>query len=199
MKKAYGFTLTELMAVLALLAVIAMFTIPKILNTSTTNTWTAQAKEEFSMISQAYLQYKFENGMEVSNAAANYSTNLTNVFNYVAVDSTTVIDHVPGQTSVACSLTTAHICLKMHSGGMLLIPLYNHFGVADANHYVYFLYDPDGRYSGSATGKGKSITVDLHYDGGLYTGDQRTGAHDTYAFGVAQGYGVEAKSDWFSW
>ena len=194
-----GFTITELLIALGILGVIATFTIPKLLNSQSTSAWNAQAKEIVKMVSQNYMQYKFETGIEVGNVQAAYSTNFTQFMNYVNVDTTSTIDHITGLTSLDCSDTANRRCIKMHSGGVLSMPRYNHFGVADPDHFVMIFYDPDGVYSGSTTGEGKSVVFDLHYDGAIFTSDQRVAIHDTFLWGSDPGWGADPLPDWFSW
>ncbi len=51
---ASGFTLAELLIALALLGVIATFTIPKVLQANTDAKYNAEAKETIQMIANAY-------------------------------------------------------------------------------------------------------------------------------------------------
>ena len=63
MKQRYSqpaFTLAELLIALAILGVIATFTIPKILSGSTDAKWNASAKGAMTMVEGAYADYQIE-------------------------------------------------------------------------------------------------------------------------------------------
>ena len=80
--KQSGFTLAELLIALAILGVIATFTIPKVLESGSTSQWNAMGKEVASMISGAHQQHKLQ-GLLSTNTL---SGDLTQHMNYVAVD-----------------------------------------------------------------------------------------------------------------
>jgi prepilin-type N-terminal cleavage/methylation domain-containing protein len=61
-----GFTLAELLIALALLGIIASFTIPKVLESSTNAKYKAMAKEAAGMISGAYQNLKLANGLSAN-------------------------------------------------------------------------------------------------------------------------------------
>ena len=61
-----GFTLAELLIALAILGVIATFTIPKILTSQANSQRNAIAKEVMSMISGAHQQLKSNNALSTS-------------------------------------------------------------------------------------------------------------------------------------
>ena len=80
-KKSLGFTLAELLIALAILGVIATFTIPKILNSGNDNTFNSIGMESFATVSAAYQAYKLNN----SPSAATGTVDLTPYMNYVKV------------------------------------------------------------------------------------------------------------------
>jgi prepilin-type N-terminal cleavage/methylation domain-containing protein len=137
MRKAAGFTLAELLISLAILGVIATFTIPKILGAAGNGQNTAIAKEAASMISGSMSTYQLNSSL----AAATTAGALTQYMNYVAIDTTTSTTMVP-----ACSATTQ--CMKLHNGGILQYGTTNSFGAGTTPSIVFNL-DPDG--AGSAT------------------------------------------------
>ena len=55
-----AFTLAELLIALAILGVIATFTIPKILDSGSNSQWNAIGKEAAAMVSGAYQSYKLD-------------------------------------------------------------------------------------------------------------------------------------------
>lgn len=135
MKK--GFTLAELLIALAILGVIATFTIPKILSTTSNGQNTAIAKEAASMVSGAFSAYTLNNGI----ASTVTGGALTSYMNYVSVDSSSTIG------SLTCTATA--VCLKLHNGGVLQYSTSMNFNGTAAANGIYFNLDPDG--AGTAT------------------------------------------------
>lgn len=190
-----GFTLAELLIALSILGVIATFTIPKVLQSQQNGAWRATAKEAMATVSAAYQAYKLKN----TPSASTNSQDLTPYLNYVRMDTSSTIDHVPGQVDAFC--TAGAPCFVLHNGGVLQMGYLNTFGVADNNHYLYFLFDPDGTPSGSATGKGKSIIIDLYYNGRVNYSFNRTASSGTYENGSPAAWqsNPDPQPDWFSW
>lgn len=191
-----GFTLTELLAVLAILGIIATFTIPKILHSSSESQWNASAKEMISAVSQAYLAYRGEFGTDASIQPGD----LTPYLNYVElITSAHSIDHVPGGGKMDCK--ASQYCLKMHNGGILLYNTGNFFGNATANNFIFFVYDPDAEYSGTTNGVGKSLFIMVFYDGRVADGSQLDGStiETCYESPSCSTYSSFAVPDWYSW
>lgn len=150
-----GFTLAELLISLAILGVIATFTIPKILNSSTNGQNAAVAKEIASMISGAFSVYTLNNTLASSTTAGV----LTQYMNYVSQDTSSTFSDLP-----ACTATASHIiCLKLHNGGVLQYDDRNTFGGTTSGDAILFNVDPDG--SGATGG----ATFVLYYNGRLST------------------------------
>lgn len=162
-KRNQGFTLAELLISLAILGVIATFTIPKILTSSQNGQNTAIAKEVASMISAAYSTYTLNNGA----ASTVKPGDLTQYFNYVSADATSAASAVSQATApgvalnAACSAAT---CLKLHNGGVLQFDTAQTFGGTSTTHAIYFNLDPDG------TGPQGRISFVQYYNGRLTTG-----------------------------
>ncbi len=167
-----GFTLAELLISLAILGVIATFTIPKILVSQQNQQFNATGKETMAMISAAF-QLAQMNG-QVS--ASMQASALTTYMNYLNVDTTSSIDCGYGATcTTPCgTLFGGSQCLTLHNGGKLLIPNNNSFAGSTTTNILIFYFDPDGKVTEStptATGPGKTAEWHLFYNGLLTTRD----------------------------
>lgn len=135
-----GFTLAELLIAIAILGIIAVFTIPKVLNSSQNEEWNSTAKEVAGAISSAFSTYQLENTV-TSNTSPK---DLTQYFNYVSIDTSSIIDNIPvvGGTR---SCSDSKPCLKMHNGGIV------QFNDTDfsSTGFVRIWFDPDGINSGN--------------------------------------------------
>jgi prepilin-type N-terminal cleavage/methylation domain-containing protein len=188
-----AFTLAELLIALAILGVISTFTIPKVLQARQNTAWNAEAKEAIGAISQAYVLYGASNTPTGSTASKDFVT----YFNYVKLDTVSLVDHVTGQGSVNCS-TIVPGCMVLHNGAYL-VPSGTWFGGTANSNYTIFLFDPDGKYSGNTTGPGKAIDIDLHFNGKVNTSFERKAGDATTDGGGTHTWGPDLASDWFSW
>jgi prepilin-type N-terminal cleavage/methylation domain-containing protein len=193
--RATGFTLAELLVALLILGQISAFTIPKIIISSQRSNYNARAKEAASMISGAYHLYLVKNGRSGSMGISD----LTPYFNYVAVDSSTVIDDVQTKNSQTCGSGSAQQCLRLHNGAILRYGLSSTYtmGGTSATNAIWFDIDPDGRYSGAPAGDGKAIEFWLYSSGRLAT-------FGTIAAGTCSGNDCPSATPaydppWFSW
>jgi prepilin-type N-terminal cleavage/methylation domain-containing protein len=151
-----GFTLAELLISLAILGIIATFTIPKILNSSANGKNSAVAKEAASMISGAFSIYGLNNTV----ASGTTAGVLTQYMNYVSVDT--------GSSAYGFTeLCSASLCLGLHNGGVLQMISGNTFGGTATTNAIYFNLDPDGAGSAGA------VTFVQYYNGRLTTYGQR--------------------------
>jgi prepilin-type N-terminal cleavage/methylation domain-containing protein len=155
---AKGFTLAELLIALAILGVIATFTIPKVLNAAGSGQSTAIAKEAASMVSGSFSSYQLNNTL----AAAVTAGALTQYMNYVSVDTSGNSYGFTG--SGLCSTVASVACLKLHNGGVLEYNPTNTFGGTTTTNALVFNIDPDG--AGPLTG----ATFIQYYNGRLTTG-----------------------------
>lgn len=187
-----GFTLAELLISLAILGVIAAFTIPKILVAQQNSQYTAQAKEAASMIGSAYEIYKQRGNVPTTNTSAG---DLTPYMNYVAADSSSTIDLFYNGTTRACN--GGYDCVRLHNGGMLLWASAGFMGTASTNA-IYFYYDPDGRVTdGTTNGPGKGLCLWLYYTGRV-TSYSNLSAGTVYGGGTV-GPNATADPPWFQW
>jgi prepilin-type N-terminal cleavage/methylation domain-containing protein len=185
-----GFTLAELLIALAILGVIATFTIPKVLQAQQDGKWKSMAKESAATVSEAFQLYKLKNGVNGSVSSAD----LMPYINYVAWDTVGTIDDDPANTTINCSNGWER-CLKMHNGGTLRLISISFGGTATTNA-IGFGFDPDGKVTGG--GNGKMVNFTIYYDGLLTSVANRR--NNTYtASGGPYGPNPAQDPDWFSW
>jgi prepilin-type N-terminal cleavage/methylation domain-containing protein len=158
---AAGFTLAELLIALAILGVIASFTIPKVLESSTSAKYTAAAKEAASMISGSFSAYKMDSSMASTVTAGAF----TSYMNYVATDTDNNNATVPSGETAIGNCSTNITCLLLHNGGTLAYHNSATFGGTAATNAVYWNFDPDSTASGAG-----GVTFIQYYNGRLTTG-----------------------------
>ena len=181
-----GFTLAELLIALAILGVIAVFTIPKVLNAQQDSKWKSIALEAAGTISGAYTQYQKENTPDADMTVRD----LTPYLNYVQRDTISEIDDEDGTGTYTCGASP--ICLKLHNGGMFWFWFTESFSGIENTNALQVQIDPDGAANGEAP-----LRLFLYFDGRLtsrehvLTGTVSTG--DTY------NPDGTPDPDWFSW
>ncbi len=200
-KNTLGFTLAELLSALAILGVIATFTIPKVLSAQSQSTYNSLAKEAIGTISGAYAAYSLNNTV----TSATTSADLTPYMNYVRVDTSTELDHVQNVSgTTSCAVTPLSGCLMLHGGAALRYSSGCFYGTSSLN-IINFYFDPDGRVTGdtgtSSTTKGLSIS--LYANGRITTaGGRTTGSLTGNAVcsgSNAQNPDPAADPSWLSW
>ena len=185
-----GFTLAELLIALAILGVIATFTIPKVITSQQNSKYNAAAKEVAGMIGAAYTVYSQSNTPTANTSAGD----LTQYMNFVASDSSSSIDGFYNSGTRACS---SYPCVRLHNGGMLSWATAGFTGTNTTNA-IYFYFDPDGVVTdGTTNGPGKSVTFWLYYN-------NRVTSYSNIVAGTVYGGGTanpNATYDppWFSW
>lgn len=186
--KSYGFTLAELLISLAILGVIATFTIPKVLNSQQDATNVSIAKEVASMVSGAYQTYQLNNTVTTTTGI----DDLTPYFNYVSIDTTTTVDIQPFDGNRSCGSPTIK-CFKLHNGGILHYSDANSFPGTTVLHTIPFCIDPNGD-STSVEG----LCFLIYYNGRLTT---RANAMANSCSSVSCTFGANAgyMPAWFSW
>lgn len=167
-----GFTLAELLIALAILGVIATFTIPKVLSSSSSSQNTAIAKEAASIVSGSFAAFDLEGDVSATTTAAQ----LTPFINYVRVDTSNT-----NQSGLAENCVAATPCLMLHNGGTLQYVAAGNFN-ADANgsitsgtDAILFNVDPD-----SDSASAGPVTFVLFSNGRLSTG-QHAGTYSATA------------------
>jgi prepilin-type N-terminal cleavage/methylation domain-containing protein len=155
-----GFSLAELLVALAVLGIIATFSIPKLLDSMGSSKTAAIAKETAAMIAGAYSEHK----ASVTAQANTRASDLTNYLNYVEVitSGSFPTDPYDGVNLQDCSDTLP--CLMLHSGAILQYDTGMTFGGTDATRALVFNVDPDG--DGNAAGR---VTFIQFFNGRLTT------------------------------
>jgi prepilin-type N-terminal cleavage/methylation domain-containing protein len=161
-----GFTLAELLIALAILGVIATFTIPKVLVAQQNGQNLAKAKEVAGMVAGAF-QAAVQAGTISSSTKP---SDLAQYINYVSIDTSgRLIDGHPGIASSTCNST--YPCMKLHNGGYLWLQDDSSFGGTSNLHMIAFRFDPDPANNTTSTSDGplKAVQFQLYYNGMLRT------------------------------
>lgn len=162
-----AFTLAELLIALAILGVIATFTIPKVLNSQNDGRYNSIAKEAAASVSQAYQLYRKDNTVDANTRMLD----LIPYLNYVRQQTTGTIDHRYTLGTLTCSGTyTGRYCYVLHNGAMLVFLSALQFDGTGPTNAISFNVDPDGKVTdGTTNGPGKSVQFFLYLDGRLRT------------------------------
>lgn len=189
-KQSKGFTLAELLISLAILGVIATFTIPKILNVQKDQEYKSAAREAIGAVSAAYSIYKTNN---IPTAATGWGV-LTPYLNYVRIDTMSPKDDTQGNGTYNC--TNSQPCYQLHSGGFLQM-MHNLGGTAPTNA-MGFMFDPDARVTdGTTNGPGKSVRIFMYYSGRI-TSSGGLDPNTTTSSGVFGGPYPQQDPPWFT-
>lgn len=191
-KQTKGFTLAELLISLAILGVIATFTIPKILSAQQNGSYRSTAKESIGAIAAAFTIYKLNNSITASTTGGV----LTQYFNYLKMDTSgSTIDDIPGYSTLPCDASAP--CLKMANGSVVQVSPYSFDGTSTTNA-IRFKIDPDGIVTdGTTNGPGKSLSIRI-YTNGLITSEDNMLPNTCDSAGC---WGPSPGQDpsWFSW
>lgn len=139
-----AFTLAELLIALAILGVIATFTIPKVLQSQTDGRYNSIAKETAGTLSAAYQAYSLNNTPSASTSMGD----LTPFMNYVKVDTTTTVDDINGGAAQLCGSAGA-VCIQLHNGAIMWYWNYVNFGGTGTTNAMFTHLDPDGSVTGN--------------------------------------------------
>lgn len=188
-RRFYGFTLAELLIALAILGVIATFTIPKIIVAQQNEQRKAIAKEAAGTLSGAFTSYKLASGIT---AGVSLDKDLFQYINYVKLDTSSTLDERPGATGPTyCSVTDP--CVRLHNGALIKSwggAWYN----TNTTDAIYFHVDPDGAY----TGKDDSVVFAI-YTNGLVRTRGTILANTEFPGGAIRNPDATADPGWFSW
>lgn len=186
-----AFTLAELLIALTILGVIATFTIPKVLSSSADGRYNAIAKEAAAMISGAYQVYVNERG-----ASTNMTMlDLTSYMNYVSTFSGS-IDDTQTDTFFNCGGAT-YTCYKLHNGAVIILRSAATFNGTTTLNALPFFIDPDGTYSNTTDGPGKSVSIFLYYNGRI--ADRGNIPAGTINSITSYGAAPAKTPPWFTW
>lgn len=186
-----GFTLAELLIALAILGIIATFTIPKVLQTNQDNKYKATAKEAAALIGQAYQVYLQDNGYSTEMVG----TDLTPYINYVRGHSG-LIDDTQTDASNTCN-SVPYECFQLHNGGVLILHNAYSFDGTTSLNAIPIKFDPDGVYGGTTDGPGKAVGFFLYYNGRI--SDRGSIPAGTLNSGTSYGPAPAKNPPWFSW
>jgi prepilin-type N-terminal cleavage/methylation domain-containing protein len=166
LKHGQGFTLAELLIALAILGVIATFTIPKILNAQQDSKYKSMAKEAAGMVSGAMTELKMRGGL----ATTSTFMDLTPYMNYAAIDTTSMIDNYYTGGTRDCSDTVNFVCLRLHNGAIMRSKPTQTLGSLTSSGFIFFSLDPDGRVTdGTTNGPGHAVEMYVYTDGMVRT------------------------------
>jgi prepilin-type N-terminal cleavage/methylation domain-containing protein len=181
-----AFSLVELLISLAIMGLVAVFTVPAVFQTSSSGQsakYTSMAADTAFMIMNAYERYRAESTTVAMSTTAGA---LTSYMNYVAVDTSTPIDDWQGSGTWGC--TSSVRCLVLHNGGRLAYwattyPFSSKPGTTSETYALLFQFDPDGRVTtGTTNGPGKALPIVLYYDGKV--GTEGTARANSYYSGT---------------
>lgn len=194
-RRCKGFTISELLIAMLILAQIATFTIPKVLVAQQDVSARAKAKEAAAAVSQAFQVLQANGGVSSSTSPLD----LTPYINYVKLDTSSPLDDIQtSSASMNCNGTLR--CLRLHNGAFLAYYPYTFAGTASTNA-LEFMFDPDGTVTSgvpTTNGPGKSVRFFLYYNGRLTSqGNLSTGT--TNSNGYVWPACAACEPPWFSW
>jgi prepilin-type N-terminal cleavage/methylation domain-containing protein len=152
-----GFTLAELLITLAILGIIAAFTIPKVLESQRNEKYNAILKETMATVSQAWLLHKNANLLNANTAAPDFAQYM----NYINLDTTSELDNAPYDPAGRKQCDSTNPCVTFANGAKIWLENTSAFGGTSNLHFIWILFDPDGQ----ATGRSDSVWLGLYYNG----------------------------------
>lgn len=192
MMKNNGFTLAELLISLAILGVIATFTIPKVLNSQQDSEWNSIAKEFAGTLTGALFAIKSSGDLQVG---VTESRALMDYVNY-----TRTLHNVGFDGGSTCH-NTFRPCWVLHNG--VVVRTGRFLFCQDApNNAVLFQLDPD--YGKPNAQSGNMLEFILYLNGRITTIENRLSGTKQSSWGASCGTGLSGPSpgadpDWFSW
>ena len=194
-KRQSGFTLAELLIALAILGVIATFTIPKVMTAQANGQNTAIVKESAAMLTGA-----LEQAANAGTLSANTKLiDLTPYINYTTTDTSgATLDGIPSIANITCN--ASHPCIRLHNGAALgTYDANEKFGGTATTNCLEAYIDPNGVQDTSSTsdGSNKAVSVLLYYNNFMTTRDTPlSGSVSSTATKSPQTY---YKPAWFNW
>ncbi len=192
--KALGFTLAELLSALAILGIIATFTIPKVLSSSTNGQMKAMGKEFAATISAAYQAYSLENAVSSTTGWVD----LTPYINYVNIETTGTVSVNPCEVPADYDCDASYPCIKLHGGAKVSYGVSDRFNGTTNKHSLRLWFDPNGTSSGAKD----SLILYLYTDGKIRTTETvETSTLTFQTSGGASSFNPMASCDptWFGW
>lgn len=201
-KNLFGFTLAELLIALAILGVIATFTIPKILQAQSDSRKSAIVKETAATIASLYQEYKTNNTVTGTTSMGTIMLAIEPKMNYIkrispAIWSNAFDDPLgdPWTDGGECSNTVR--CYILPSGALLTVGGSGiAFGGTSSTNAVRFLIDVDGGYNGD---RSNSIWFFLYYNGRVTHYGSGISADTTSQGGDVYQPNAAYDPPWFSW
>lgn len=194
-KASFAFTLAELLIAVAILGIIATFTIPKILAAQKNAADNSAAKEAIGAVSAILYRMRMNGTLSTTTTPADVFAQM----NYVSYDTASQIDSVPGSSTFQC--VSGDPCIRLHNGAVLIdqTPGGGGFAGSATTDCLQFAVDPDGKVTdGTTNGPGKSLIFAVYYNGLTVTyADKLPG---TKVGGTSWGPGSTAEiPSWFHW
>ncbi|HEY9687449.1 MAG TPA: type II secretion system protein [Coleofasciculaceae cyanobacterium] len=189
-----GFSLTEVLISLLIIAQIATFTIPKVLTSQQNRQFEASGKEAIATVSAVFQQHLINGKL----SSATTFGDLTQYMNYIALDTTTPLDDWQGATPNAGTSCANYRCLRLHNGSKILWDPAESFGGTATTNVISFSVDPDGKITdGTANGPGHSLYIMLYYNGRITDigNVAPTGTSSKYTWSK----NTAAVPSWFTW
>jgi prepilin-type N-terminal cleavage/methylation domain-containing protein len=198
-RSVFGFTLAELLIALAILGVIAAFTIPKVLQSQQDGRYKAIAQESVASVSDAFQRYKQANTV----TSATSITDLLPYLNYVKMETGGLqVDNNYWSSGAQACDGVSWSCLRLHNGAILIYDGSIFNGTATTNMF-YFSVDPDGKLTQSGSpvqGQGKVADFFLYYNGRVTTyGDCIAGTTSGNWTPTCPNSDPGPDPDWFKW
>lgn len=191
-----GFSLTEILIAMGIVALIAIFTVPKVLNTtknSDVENWRRSVKQAASEVESAYSQYRLNNRTVATSTTL---ADITPYLNYISRDSVSQFDGTPCDGTLSCSSGSLD-CYRLKNGS--LIQLYNNrnFAGTSITNGLNFKVDPDGKVTGGTGDDGKAVNIYMYYNGRMKT----RGQIDNNTTNSSGSVNANASCDpnWFNW
>ena len=194
-----GFTLAEILIALAIMATIAVFTIPKMLDSSADSdneNWKRAVKQGVSVVQAAYTQYRLDNRSVPSTFHLN---NATQYLDYVRIETALQIDGTPCfGAPISCWAANTY-CYRLKNGSVLQWNGNEGYNGTGSLNAIKWRIDPDGKVTGPAgQDPGKAIVFYTYYVSG------KTRDRDNIDPNTTGGFGTDSPNsactpNWWSW